>query len=315
MNLLDTVMTSLEIGNAGASGISLGSNLSLGGSSVVSAQVQVISPPTIGIGEGGTDASGNYRTQASNAQIGVYLLVDLGNNSIPILYGTLLGGLLRTIISVDVQLPIYIQVANAKAVLNSTSCQPTAAASNAVITATPGVAYVCIGNPTLSGGKLSLTSISNTSYNSTTVCQNPATLINTSVLLGAVSVVGQSTAIQIPVQANPTSHTFYGLTGTDSSSYWTSNTNALGTALSNALAGLSASKISVTVGVLFGLIQVQVATDTVSTLLSVITAIVTPLLNAVNSLLVPLLNVLGVQVGAATVHQISLSCGVSQTVY
>ncbi len=53
----------------------------------------------------------------------------------------------------------------------------------------------------------------------------------------------------------------------------------------------------------------------VSTLLTFLTGLLSPLLSSLDAVLVPLLNLLGVQVGAATVHQISLNCGVAQTVY
>ncbi|MBA5790835.1 hypothetical protein H3280_28025, partial [Escherichia coli] len=66
---------------------------------------------------------------------------------------------------------------------------------------------------------------------------------------------------------------------------------------------------------LFGANILTVPGNFVSTLLSFLSGLLGPLLSSLDAVLVPLLNLLGVQVGAATVHQISLNCGVAQTVY
>lgn len=119
--------------------------------------------------------------------------------------------------------------------------------------------------------------------------------------------------VSVQVQGASQSHTFNGVPGIDAD-YWTVNSNALGSALSSALTQLAGATISANVG-LFGASVLSVPGNFASTLLTFLSGLLGPLLSSLDAVLVPLLNLLGVQVGAATVHQISLSCGVAQTVY
>ena len=72
VNVLDLVMATAQISQSGKPGVAIGANvpltLSNGTSvSIVQLQAQVISPPTIAVGEGGKDATGAWRTVATNA--------------------------------------------------------------------------------------------------------------------------------------------------------------------------------------------------------------------------------------------------------
>ncbi len=51
-----------------------------------------------------------------------------------------------------------------------------------------------------------------------------------------------------------------------------------------------------------------------SGLTGALTPVLTPIFNLLDSVLVPVLSLLGVQVGTATVHNMSLTCGVAQLV-
>ncbi|MEK6425063.1 MAG: hypothetical protein V4801_36260, partial [Burkholderia gladioli] len=270
-------------------------------------QVQIISPPSIGIGEGGINpATGQWRTQASTAAVGLYLVVDLGTRQVP-----LLGPVLQLVgVNVDVKLPLYLQVGTGTAVLNSTQCAQTAAASTATITATPGIANLCIGTPPLnSKGLISLSS--------TYSCTSPAQIINAQVSplgLNLVQLTVSVSNISVQVQGAAQTHTFSGVSGLDSN-YWTVNSNALGSALASALAQLATAQITPKVSLLLNLVAITVPSNFVGTILGILQPVLGPLLSALDAVIVPLLNLLGVQVGAATVHQISLTCGVAQTVY
>ncbi|OXI34575.1 hypothetical protein CFB89_07410 [Burkholderia sp. AU16741] len=303
VDLLDLLMVGAEIAATGKPAVTVNvPSLNLGGLTGTQLQVQIISPPSIGVGEGGKDpATGTWRTKASTAAVGVYLNVDLGTAQLP-----LLGALLAVLnVNVDVNLPIYLQVGTGTATLNSTQCASTQAASTVVITAQPGVANLCIGKPPLdSFGKISLSS----NY----TCTSPAQIINSNVL-GLAQLTVSMSNISVQVQGASQSHTFSGVPGIDAN-YWTVNSNALGSALSSALTQLAAANITVNLG-LFGANILTVPGNFVSTLLTFLTSLLGPLLSSLDAVLVPLLNLLGVQVGAATVHQISLNCGVAQTVY
>lgn len=306
VNLLDLIMVGAEVANSNNAVAVNVPSVNLGGLTGTQLQVQIISPPSIGIGEGGINpATGAWRTTASTAAVGLYLVVDLGTKQLPVL-----GPLLQVIgVTLDVNLPIYVQVGTGTAVLNSTQCGPTLATSSATITATPGVANVCIGTPPLNAKGL-------ISLSSTYSCKSPATLIDANVsllnLIGLAHVTATISNVSVPVQGAAQTHVFSGQTGTDAD-YWTSNTNALGSALANALVQLSNAQISANV-TLVGL-QLGVASGFVSQLLSLVTSLLGPILQSLDAIIVPLLNLLGVQVGAATVHHMSLTCGVSQTVY
>jgi uncharacterized membrane protein len=303
VDLLDLLLVGAEIAAAGKPAVTVNvPSLNLGGLTGTQLQVQIISPPSIGIGEGGIDpATGNWRTKASTASVGVYLNVDLGTAQLPIL-GALLGAI---DVGVDVTLPIYLQVGTGTAWLNSTQCASTQATSTVVITAQPGVANLCIGQPPLdASGKISLSS----SYS----CSSPAQIINANVLKLAQLTASMSN-VSVQVQGASQSHTFSGVSGTDQN-FWTVNSNALGSALNSALTQVAAAKITANIGIA-GANLLSLPSTFLSTLLGFLTSLLGPLLSSLDAVLVPLLNLLGVQVGAATVHQISLSCGVAQTVY
>lgn len=307
VSLLDLIMVGAEVANSNnAVAVNIPS-VALGGLTGTQLQVQIISPPSIGIGEGGINpATGQWRTQASTAAVGLYLVVDLGTQQVP-----LLGPVLQVIgVSVGVKLPLYLQVGTGKAVLNSTQCAQTAATSTATITATPGVANLCIGTPPLnSKGLISLSS--------TYSCTSPAQIINAQVSplgLNLVQLTVSVSNISVQVQGAAQTHTFSGVSGLDSN-YWTVNSNALGSALASALAQLATAQITPKVSLLLNLVAITVPSNFVGTILGILQPVLSPLLSALDAVIVPLLNLLGVQVGAATVHQISLTCGVAQTVY
>ncbi|RQS26054.1 hypothetical protein DIE03_24460 [Burkholderia sp. Bp8992] len=303
VDLLDLLMVGAEIAATGKPAVVVNvPSLNLGGLTGTQLQVQIISPPSIGIGEGGKDpATGTWRTTASTAAVGVYLNVDLGTTQLPIV-GALLGALN---IGIDVNLPIYLQAGTGTARLDSTQCTSTQATSTVVITAQPGVANLCIGQPPFdASGKISLSS--------TYSCKSPAQIINANVL-GLAQLTASLSNISVQVQGAAQSHTFSGVPGIDAN-YWTVNSNALGSALSSALSQLAAATITANIG-LGGVNLLSLPSTFVSTLLTFLTSLLSPLLSGLDAVLVPLLNLLGVQVGAATVHQISLNCGVAQTVY
>jgi uncharacterized membrane protein len=62
------------------------------------------------------------------------------------------------------------------------------------------------------------------------------------------------------------------------------------------------------------LTQIPLIKDLVTAALTLVVNLLTPILNLLDTALVPLLQALGVQIGAATVHDTSLTCGEAQLV-
>ena len=108
--------------------------------------------------------------------------------------------------------------------------------------------------------------------------------------------------------------TFDGAAPTDDA-YQSANANAVGRVLASALSGLAASLsqpngLKVT---LLGTVALPVG-PLLDTVLAALAPALDQLLSGIDLAIDPLLQLLGVQVGVATVHDLSLTCGASQLV-
>ena len=313
---------------------------------VNSLQLQVLAPPSIGIGEAG-QVNGIWRTQASQAEIGLY--VDVQALSDPKPLG--LPGLL-TLQVTGPHLPLYIILGGpGRAWLANTSCQTTPASSTATFGALPGVAMICAGQNT--GGSLNLNSPSCSSASGTI----PVAKISGGGLLGnfsllqvvlsvsnPVAYVGSSTSAPVysgpPLPSTPgalnanlslagtgtlypnnSQYSFCNTTpsnGACSSSAWSpgpnwstssSATNSLNVQLTNLL-NLQSFKLDI-LGLDLSILTVilQPLTDQ---LIPLLLGLVNPLLN---TLVTPLLTALGLQIGQLTVIQHGLTCNAPQIVH
>ncbi|MGU7779843.1 TadG family pilus assembly protein [Burkholderia sp. PU8-34] len=305
ITLLDALMVAAEVAAVGqpAVNINAGVNLGIGTTTL---QVQIIKPPALAVGEGGIDpTTGTWRTQATTAQIRLFLNADLGTTQITILNLLGLGwlnSLLNQIVSADVHLPIYLEVAPGTAWLVSTNCAPAQAASRAVVGVQTGVANLCIGDTP-----------PNMNAQQPFSCNVPATILSAT-LLGTPIQVKANVALPAVVPAsNSPMLTFNGVTG-DSDDYQTTNSNAVGSVLTNALSGV-ANGLASTNGLALYIGGTSVSLGTMlSPLITVLTNALSPLLSGLDQIIVPLLNLLGAQIGVATVHNQALTCGVAQTV-
>ncbi|MBN3819577.1 hypothetical protein G3N57_24510, partial [Paraburkholderia sp. Se-20369] len=344
VNLLDLLTTAAQVAayNKGqAVSLNTGVTLPLGatGFNVVKLQLQVLSPPSIAIGEAGQLPDGTWRTQASSAQIGVYLNVQ--TPTITLGTGALLGplglsGLLNISASLSgINLPIYLLVGGpAVASLAATKCGSGATPSTTTILATPGIAKLCISAPP--SGTLNLSNVSSCPAAGTLQLLNltaSATLlgigttqsvpVSASVSNPVLQIVG-STNASAPYGGYPASAPYHfcnaasGLstpvscgsgwvnpsTASSPDSYWTTYVNNLGASLGTALSNINLNSVTI-LGI----------TVPVGGLLSTIgTLVLQPVLSSLDTLLVPILSLLGVQVGQATVHQMSLTCNAAQLV-
>jgi uncharacterized membrane protein len=289
VNLFDLVTASAEVAQAGKSAVSLSASAPLGGlASGTTIQVQIVHPPAIATGEAGINPStGLYRTSATTATIGIYV-----NLSVP-----LTGASIDGISIASINLPIYIEVATGTANLVSIQCNSTLANSSVTISAQPGIANVCIGQPPLSNGSMNVSS---------TYSCNAATLVN---VLNLIT-VSEASPISVQAQSSASTNTFSGDPNA-SGNYWTVDSDRLGTDLSNALTGLLATNLNVNLNLLAGWVTLSVPLSA----LGITSTVLSPVFTILDTVLTPLLELLGVQVGAATVHQIGLACGVPQIVY
>jgi len=301
----DALFVAAEIAQAGKSAVNLSTNLNLLGLATASLQLQVIQPPVLAVGEAGQTPAGAWRTVAHTAQIRGYLIISVGGGlSLPIV-STLLG------LTPALNIPISLEVAPGTAWLQSTTCASTAAASNSVVGVQPGLANVCVGNWPVNVPAAS------TAFS----CTQPATLVCVSLPLlpNQCSILKITTLAAVPAvvpAGSASTLTFDGIVG-NADDYQTVNSNEAGHVLSNALAGLAASisqPNGLTVSVL-GLGLLLPLQTVVAWVVSTLVSTLTPLLNALDQIFVPVLQLLGAQIGASTVHDISLTCGQSQLQY
>jgi len=284
----DALLVAAEVAQAGQSPVTLAAGMNIAGLAATM-QVQIIEPPVLAIGEAGMDpASQQWRTLAHTAQVRLYLNVALGTPSLP-----LIG-------KVALNLPLSLEAAPGTAWLQTTNCAPTKAASTSTIGVQPGLANVCIGDPP---GAFSASQPFS--------CTKSATLVN---VTNVVKVTTNASLPAVVPQASAATLTFDGVTP-NADDYQSANSNAVGSVLATALAGLTASMSQpggLRVTLLGGLpLPVDLV---VGAVLAALTPALNQLLGGIDLAIDPLLQLLGVQLGVATIHDLSLTCGASQLV-
>lgn len=325
VNVLQMLIAGVEIAAAGKSPITV--NLDLGGLSgvlpvSVALTLQVISPPSIAVGEPGyAEGTSTWRTQAQTAQVllGVNAMISTTNK-------TTYVSLLPYVVGVNVQLPLYVVVAQGQAWLRSAQCAASKLASTQTIDVQTGVANLCIGTPLAAG--VTAKDVNGFSCSNTNA---PWTVASVS-LVGIPVATVSAPSIQVPiVNASSTTLMFDGNgTPIDGNS---TNSNAIGAVLDNTLQStvttlgqLSASNGGLTVALLPGasgllpslltsLVSGIVNTVAIPILTDALTTTLGPVLNGLDETIIgPLLQLLGVQLGVATVTAQPLSCGVATLV-
>uniref|UniRef100_C5CK13 DUF2134 domain-containing protein n=1 Tax=Variovorax paradoxus (strain S110) TaxID=543728 RepID=C5CK13_VARPS len=299
INVLELLTTSAQIAN-GSNLVNLDTAIDFGALAQAKVQLVILEQPSIAIGPAGKDSQGNWRTQAHSASVRLFLdtkIVD--TSSIPGISGLLNVSLLR--------LPIYIEVAPGDARLSSIQCAAQKKDCRVQIEARPGLGTVCIAGVT-SAMMLNRT----TPINCTTL---PSATITEISFLGITVLEIQA---KVPVQAaipdtGYETLTYNGVTG-DSDDVQTTNSNAVGAVLSGALGNFSSASKWTLTPVVLGALPVPVG-SILSPLLSYVLSILSPLFSSLDAIVVPLLNLLGVQLGYADVHLLSVTCGEAKLVY
>ena len=285
----DALLVAAEIAKAGQAPVDVTGGLSIAGLGAT-LKVQIIAPPVLAVGEAGVDpATQQWRTQAHTAQVRLYLNVALATPSLP------------GIGSVGLNVPLSLEAAPGTAWLQATNCASTKASSSSTIGVQPGIANVCVGDAP-----------SSFSASQPFSCTKRATLVN---VTNVLRVTANAALPAMVPQSSAATLTFDGITPNEDD-YQSANSNAVGSVLATALAGLAASLsqpngLDVTlfggVSLPFGVID--------SVLLAALLPALDTLLSGLDVAVDPLLQLLGVQVGVATIHDLSLTCGASQLVF
>jgi uncharacterized membrane protein len=285
----DALLVAAEVAKAGQPPIDIAAGLQLAGLGAT-LKVQIVEPPVLAVGEAGFDpVKQRWRTQASTAHVRLYLDVSLGTPTLPVIG------------AIGVHLPLSLEAAPGTAWLQATNCASTQAASTSTIGVQPGLANVCLGDPPASFAASQPFS-----------CTRPATLVNVAHI---VTVTANAALPATVPPSSATTLTFVGATPTDGG-YQSANSNAVGGVLANAIQGLAASlaqsgSLNVT---LLGGVSLPIG-EFVDALLALVSPALDQLLSGIDLAVDPLLQLLGVQVGVATVHDLSLTCGASKLVY
>ncbi|HZZ02007.1 hypothetical protein [Paraburkholderia sp.] len=120
-------------------------NVTAGLLGVAGISLQVINPPVLAVGEGGTTTVNGVTTSRTIARAAV---VNVTINLVPALLPTLTVGLpplvSASISSLSTPLVVTLAVAPGTATLSSVDCESTKAAATATIQVTPGILYACI---------------------------------------------------------------------------------------------------------------------------------------------------------------------------
>ncbi|MFD1555933.1 TadG family pilus assembly protein [Paraburkholderia silviterrae] len=321
VNVMQMLVAGAEIAAAGNAPSAF--NVSLNGLGVA-LTLQVISPPSIAVGEPGYfEGTSTWRTQAQTAQILLGVNAEIASKS-----GQYLLALLSYAVDVTVQIPLYVVVAPGQAWLQSAQCAASKTASTQTIGVQTGLATLCLGTPLPAG--VSAKSVSGFSCSSTNV---PWTLANVS-LVGIQVATVTAPSFGVPV-VNPSSATLMFDGNGDPIDGNSINSNAIGAELDNTLQStvttlsqLSASNGGLTVKVLPGVTGLSsILTPLVGTIVNtvalplvtgVLGSTLGPALTGPGSLddliIGPLLQLLGVQLGVATVIPKPLTCGVATLV-
>ncbi len=302
INAFDALMVAAQIAQAspdGTAGNAPAINVVANLAGVAGISLQIINPPALAAGDGASTTVNGKTTYSATARTAViYASINLLPISLPT---ATVGGaplLAVTLSALSTPLVVTIQAAPGTAGLSSVDCETTKAATNATIQVTPGIASACVAGDASCTKPVNLVSLS-------------AVVLGVTVPVGTVALNPTGFLKLAPGTTTPL--VFDGSSGSFDASK-SANSNAIGSDGSVLTSQL--------LGVLPKLLQVIPLGINLSTVLAPIltgvTSLLMPILNPVfgllDSVFVPTLSLLGVQIGTATVHNMSLTCGVSQLV-
>ncbi|WP_434715257.1 TadG family pilus assembly protein [Paraburkholderia sp. A3RO-2L] len=326
VNVLQMLIAGAEIAAAGNAPVTFSLDTTgLSGVLPVSVALtlQVISPPSIAVGEPGyIEGTSTWRTQAQTAQI------LLGANAVISTTNTTTSYLgIGYVLDVSVQLPLYVVAAQGQAWLQSAQCAASKAASTQTIGVQTGLANICIGTPLASG--VQAKDVSGFSCAGTNARWNVASVS----LLGTTIATVSAPSVGVPV-VNPSSAVLMFDGDGNSITGNSVNSNAIGAVLDNSLQstvttlgqltessnGLQLTLLQGALNSLLGPIIGGVVGGLVDCLAmpvvkGILGTTLGPVLQGLDDIILgPLLQLLGVQLGVATVTDYPLTCGVATLV-
>ncbi|MFM0208731.1 TadG family pilus assembly protein [Paraburkholderia sediminicola] len=291
INAFDAVMVAAQIAQRSPDGTAANApviNVAASLAGLANISLQILNPPALAVGEGGTvNGATNFRTTARTAAVNL----NLSLAPLPPLY---LG--IATISVLSTPVVLTLAVAPGTATLNPVDCESTKAATQATILVTPGIATVCLGANAACTGSVNVASVS---------------------LLASASLVAitLNSLGPLPLMPGTTPVTINGSSGSFDVTPPPVNSNPLGSDLSTLSATLFAQlPTALSVSVLGSGILNSLLTPILSLVATTLTPVLQGVFSLLNTLIVPTLSLLGVQVGTATLHNMSLTCGVSQLV-
>nr|WP_179705295.1 TadG family pilus assembly protein [Paraburkholderia bryophila] len=300
IDALDAVMVAAQIAQSNPNGTGPVINVTTGLLGVAGISLQIINPPVLAVGEGGTTTVGGVTTARTMARTAV---ANVTINLLPALLPPLTVGLpplvSASIATLSTPLVVTLAVAPGTATLNPVDCESTKAATTATIQVTPGILNACIA------GDAS--------------CSKPVNVATiTATFLGLTAHVADVVLNNVLVQVNPGTTTplvFNGSSGSFDYSQ-SANSNALGSdgsVLTTQLLGSLGNILNVSL--LNNLINISsLLTPIVNAVTGALTPLLQPVFALLDTIVVPTLSLLGIQIGTATVHNMSLTCGVPQLV-
>ena len=316
VDALDAVMVAAQVANASGGTVapinldlSLFSGLPVAPGVGTKLEVALGQPPVLAVGEAGTSS-----TVARSSQIKLYLDLYVSTTGPDNFLSLLPAG-------INIEVPLYLAVANGQASLTKTNCGAGVSDSWAEMQVQPSVLQACI---TTSANAKQL-------FNSAPIGPAPSCtgstvqLANVSVSLplsGSQTLIGvDSTSVQAVAQPASSTVTFTGVGNQITSQNPAQlNSNDLGQDLNSVLSNGSGSVLSqLANNVTVTVPALPVVGDLVTLLLQDLNGIVgglitTTVAGVVNAVVPPLLTLLGAQVGSASVTDLSLTCGNVQLV-
>ncbi|WCM21242.1 pilus assembly protein TadG-related protein [Paraburkholderia bryophila] len=300
IDALDAVMVAAQIAQSNPNGTAPVINVTTGLLGVAGISLQIINPPVLAVGEGGTTTVNGVSTARTMARTAV---ANVTIKLLPALLPTLTVGVpplvSASIATLNTPLVVTLGVATGTATLNPVDCESTKAATTATIQVAPGILNACIA------GDAS--------------CSTPVNIATvTATFLGLTAQVANVVINNVKLKLAPGTTTPLVFNGASGSFDYTqsANSNALGSDASLLTMQLLGNLGNVVkVSLLNNLIDIS---SLLAPIASAVTNALTPLLQPVFALLdtivVPTLSLLGIQIGTATVHNMSLTCGVPQLV-
>ncbi|MDD5329933.1 MAG: pilus assembly protein TadG-related protein [Sulfuricella sp.] len=249
--------------------------LDLGGLAKLNIALSLIAPPSRAIGPPGMDSSGNWRTQAHNAQWRLKIDLDV------------LGALSGVEGSGLVHLPLYLEIAAANAQLKSIDCKDPRDSSVVTVGANSSLVRAYVGDVNADA----MTNVHKPAK------VKRATIVN---VLGLITVDAEA-AINLPGGGDGGGLEFNG-------PFDEKNTQRISGLSTAGLFGSLGSDMVLDVKLLG--IEIKLGE-----LVKALSALLAPIFGLLDSLLAPVLSLLGIQLGYADVTTFYLKCGARELIF